>query len=426
MTDLISRRPKPRTARPSDTGGTRTGSTRPRTPLPPPLPVSWAGVQAALRTAVLSLLAVMVLVLVAWATAADSGSSATEAVNGGLQIWLVGHGARLVVPGGDFGLTPLGLTLLPGVLLFSSASRAARAARVRGRHGVVALTATLAASYAAVAVVVSLLARSDGVAAKPMTAFLGAVALAAVAGGAGALRGSGRAAAWWAKLPADARLATAGASGAVTVLLTAGSLLVGVLLAAHHGSSTALVRSLDGGGAGDLLILLVCLIYVPTAAVWGASYLLGPGFALGTGTTVSVIGVHLGPVPALPLLAALPAGPSGFGWLVVVGAVACAAGAAGLLVDRAARREQADPVTSWGGVARVSLLTGGLSGLVLAVLAGLTSGPAGPGRLAHAGPTWWVVGLMAAAEVSVVVASVLGVRRRGSLRRGQERAPDSA
>ena len=41
------------------------------------------------------------------------------------------------------------------------------------------------------------------------------------------------------------------------------------------------------------------------------SYLLGPGFAVGTGTLVSPAAVVLGPVPAFPLLAALPAdGPA--------------------------------------------------------------------------------------------------------------------
>ncbi|MGZ4608635.1 MAG: cell division protein PerM [Actinomycetes bacterium] len=418
MTDLISRPPKPRPPRPSDTAGARPRSARTRNTAPAPQPVSWAGVLAALRAAGLGLLAVMVLVLVAWASAADSGASAPEAVAAGLQIWLVGHGARLVVPGGEFGLTPLGLTLLPGVLLFSSAARAARAAHVRGRRGVVALTAVLTASYAAVAVVVSLLAGSDVVQPMPMSAFQGAAALAVVAGGAGALRGRGRAAAWWARLPASYRLATAGASGAVTVLLTAGSLLVGLMLARHHGGSTALVRVLDAGGAGDLLILLTCLLYLPTAAVWGATYLLGPGFAVGTGTSVAVTGVHLAAVPSLPLLAALPGGSGAHGWVVAVAAAGLAAVTAGLLVDRSARREPVDPLGSWRDLGRLAGLTGGLSGLVLALLSVLTSGPAGPGRLAHAGPTWWLVGLVTFVEVGAVVAAVLAVRRRGLLRRG--------
>ena len=272
----------------------------------PPQSVSVAGALAALRAASLGLLAVMVLVLVAWATAADSGASATEAVAGGLAIWLVGHLTRLSVPGGDFGLAPLGLTLVLAALLFSSAARAARAAQVRGRRAVGSLTGALAASYAAVAVVVSLLARSDTVQPRPVTAFLGAGGLALLAGGAGAVRGSGRAPAWWARVPIVARLAVTGAAGAVTMFLAGGSLLVSAMLVLHRGEASGIVTGLEAGTSGNLLVLLICILYAPTAVVWGTSYLAGPGFAVGTGTSVAITGVHLGAVPALPLLAALP------------------------------------------------------------------------------------------------------------------------
>ena len=65
---------------------------------------------AALRSAGLGVLAVMVLVLVAWATASDSGADAPDAVATALQAWLVAHHAHLAVPGGELALVPLGLT----------------------------------------------------------------------------------------------------------------------------------------------------------------------------------------------------------------------------------------------------------------------------------------------------------------------------
>ena len=59
---------------------------------PPPSPrsVTAVGVVAAVRSAGLGVLAVMVLVLVGWATAADSGADAADAVVTALQVWLVG------------------------------------------------------------------------------------------------------------------------------------------------------------------------------------------------------------------------------------------------------------------------------------------------------------------------------------------------
>lgn len=413
MTDLVSRPPRPpRPSRPP--AGRRSAPSRRPPSADLPQSVSVAGALAALRAAGLGLLTVMVLVLVAWATAADSGASATEAVGGGLAIWLVGHLARLSVPGGRFGLAPLGLTLLLAALLFSSAVRAARAAQVRGRRAVVSLTVVLAASYAAVAVVVSLLARSAAVQPQPVTAFLGAAGLALLAGGAGAVRGSGRSAAWWARIPTVARLAGIGALGAVTVLLAGGSLLVAVLLTAHRGEASAIVSALHAGSSGSLLVLLICVLYAPNAVVWGTSYLAGPGFALGSGTSVAVTGVHLGAVPALPLLAALPApGSSGAaGWPLAVAATLSAGVVSGLLVDRAARREPGQTISTWRDVVQVAGLTGAATGLALGALAAASAGPAGPGRLAHTGPTPWWVGLVAAATTSLVVAAVLAGRRR--------------
>jgi Family of unknown function (DUF6350) len=374
--------------------------------------VTLAGVLAALRAAALGLLTVMVLVLVAWATAADSGASATEAVGGGLAIWLVGHLARLSVPGGSFGLAPLGLTMLLAAVLFSSAVRAARSAQVRGRRAVGSLTLALAASYAAIAVVVSLLARTAAVQPRPVTAFLGAGGLALVAGGAGAVRGSGRSAAWWARVPAVGRLAMTGALGAVTVLLAGGSLLVAAMLAVHQGEASRVVSGLHAGTSGSLLVLLICVLYAPTAVIWGTSFLAGPGFAVGTGTSVAVTGVHLGAVPALPLLAALPSsGAARAGWPLAVAATLAAGLVSGVLVDRAARREPGEPISSWRDLLRVAGLTGGVTGLALGALAALSSGPAGPGRLGRTGPTPWWIGLVAAVTTATVVAVILAGRR---------------
>ena len=59
-------------------------------------------------------------------------------------------------------------------------------------------------------------------------------------------------------------------------------------------------------------------LVAPNLALLGSAYLLGPGFAFGTGTTVSPTAVSLGAVPAFPVLAALPnEGPTP-GWLVVL------------------------------------------------------------------------------------------------------------
>ncbi len=399
MTDLVSRPPGPRAPRRPPAG-------------PPARPVTVAGSLAALQAAGLGVLAVMVLVLVGWATTADTGASATTAVRGALQVWLVGHHARLSFPGGELGLVPLGLTALPVVLIYSATLRAGRSAEVTGRRGVIALASAVTATYAVVTTVVAVLARTAEVRPLPLSAFAGAAGLAALAASAGSLRATGRWHVLWVRVPPTLRLALPAAGGALGVLVAGGAVVAGLALAVHHARTGQLVDALDPGAGGVPLLLLGTLLYVPTAAVWGTAYAVGPGFAVGQGTSVTPFGADLGPVPAFPLLGALPEGTSpgvGLGALLVP----LAAGAlAALLLRRGSLPPGAPRVDGWRPVLVATAVTGAVVAAATAGLATLVAGPAGPGRLAEVGPDWWAVGPVAGAEVAAVAAAVLLLLRR--------------
>ena len=365
---------------------------------------------AALRAAGLGVLAVMVLVLVAWATASDSGADAPDAVATALQAWLVGHHAHLAVPGGELALVPLGLTALPLALLHTATLRAGRAAGVRGRTGVLALASAVTATYAVVATFVALVARTDAVQALPVSAFVGAAGVAALGAGSGAVRATGSWTGVTRRLPPLVRAALPAAVAALAALVAGGAMLAGGSLAAHHEQAALLFDGLDAGIGGGVLLAALCLLYAPTAAVWGVSYVVGPGFAVGVGTSVSMTGTDLGAVPAFPLLAALPQEPGPvWGPLVLVVPVL-----AGVLAGLLAHRGGAGSGAGWRPVAEVSAMTGGLVAAAVTALSLLASGPAGPGRLVETGPTWWATGLAAGLEVAAVMAAALLVlRRRG-------------
>ena len=394
MTDLL---PRP----------TRTARSRPASAAPPPS-VTVVGIVAAVRSAGLGVLAVMVVVLVAWATAADSGADASHAVATALMAWLVAHHAHLAVPGGELALPPLGLTALPLILLHTATLKAGRAAKVKGRAGVLALVTSVTATYAVLATIVALLARTGDVRTLPLTAFVGAAGVALLGAGTGAVRATGTWTGVTRRLPTLVRDAVAPAAGALGVLVAAGALLAGAALAVHHDRAFALLRGLDTGDGGGLLLGLLCLAYVPTAAVWGLAYVVGPGFAVGSGTSVSVAGAHLGAVPAFPLLAGLPSGP-GAGLAPALLAVPLLAGVlAGVLAVRTGHPDAG----GWRPVAELAGTTGGLVSAAVAVLCGFASGPAGPGRFAEVGPQWWLVGPAAGVEVAVAAAVALLVLRR--------------
>src|SRR5262249_10071374 len=152
----------------------------------------------------------------------------------------VSHHAGFSVPHGRVGLLPLGLTVLPGALLFRGGGWIARTGRVKGRYriGVVHAALALAVPYAAVARLLALAARSPVVRASEWQAFLLCFLLALVVGGLGAARAlvaSTTTRSPWAAmlglLPHRARSLAAGVTGATAVLLASGAaIFVGSLL----------------------------------------------------------------------------------------------------------------------------------------------------------------------------------------------------
>jgi hypothetical protein len=151
----------------------------------------------------------------------------------------------------------------------------------------------------------------------------------------------------------------------------------------------------------------------PNAALLGAAYLLGPGFAVGTGTLVSPSIVVLGPVPAFPLLAALPAQGPGRVWATgLVGVPVLLAALAAVMVVRR------HPAPGYETGALRGLASGVLGGVLLTGLVRLAGGSVGPGRMSHVGaPT---LDVLAAAVVALGVGGLVGglvgtwrVRRRG-------------
>ena len=353
------------------------------------------GLLAALWAALGGLVAVAVPVLLVWAADARSGATAAEAVRAAGQLWLLAHSATLLVPGGEVGIAPLGLAGVPLLLLARAGAHAARECAVAGWEDVGRLVTGVAAPYAVVGAAVASASGTGAVEPAPVESLVGALLLAVLGATAGAARAAGLA------VPLPPRAARVTRAGLLPVvgLVAAGAVLAGLSLLLHVGRAVELAGTGDPGLAGGVALLLLGLALVPNAAVWGASWLAGPGFAVGTGTVVGPFAHDLGAVPALPLLAALPTGPLP-GWAgPLVLAVPVALGAL------AGRRL----VAWWEGAA-----AGALAGTALGLLCAVAGGPVGDGRLSAVGPSPWLVGLVVAAEVGVAAAATCWWLRRSA------------
>lgn len=353
-----------------------------------------AALTAAVWAAAVGMIAITVVVLVAWTAERRSGAGAAAALRIAGDAWLLANGSALRVSGASFALVPLGLTALPAYLLVRAGATLARTFDVPCLRDALRLTVALAGAYGVIAVVTAGAAATGQVQAHPLRAFLSAAGLAAVCAGLGVIREAGLWPQLWERFPAWSRAALSGGAVAAAVVLAAGALLAGCALALSAGEAGQVLRGIGVGTVGALGVLLLSLAYLPNALVFAAAFVTGAGFAVGSGTAVGPFGVRLGPVPALPLLAALPGGPL-HQWLAVLIAVPVIGGAlAGAMVGR----QHAAAPLRW--LLASAAATGPAAGMLLGLLCLLTAGPAGSGRLSAVGPSAWRVMVVLAVEVA--------------------------
>ncbi|RJL23643.1 DUF6350 family protein [Bailinhaonella thermotolerans] len=395
-----------------------------------PLPVS--GFLAAVWTLGVGLAVLTTITLLGWIASPSGGlgPGLPGVFSTSAQLWLVAHHAGFAIKGGTVGLLPLGLAALPCWLLYRAGVWMARDAEFRrpapqDRRAQWRLVlqggVSLGAPYALLAGLLALIARNPLTTPSVGQALLGHFVIA-FAGGAIA---TGRTLGPWRSimrlLTERARSLAAGAACAVAVLLGGGFLLVVVALAANLGQAADLSSVLAPGFVGGVLLILIQLLFLPNAAIWGMSYVLGPGFAVGAGTLVAPTGVSLGGVPALPLLAALPEPGPASPWALAVLAVPFAAGiAGGVTTIRMLPTPALEAAPLWGFVVGVC------AAAAAAALAALSGGPLGGGRLAEVGPSPWQVAFSAALEVGMGAAVGAGLWNWYLIRRSAGASPGKA
>ncbi|UOQ88331.1 DUF6350 family protein [Agromyces endophyticus] len=381
---------------------------------------------SALEAAVAALIGIgvaLVPLLIVWAVHYGLAVDVSVFFRAAADGWLLGHGVDLVarlddVTAARIGLPgagdpfPITIALLGFALLTVVAGRRIGRRSAAGGHSITGAASAVVVT-AAIGTVVGL-AASTGAA---RVSFWQSLLLPAFVMAIGVVLGAvletlreadnGDLAGGWvrervADLPADlvaaARQATRIGAGTAFAVLAVAGVVVAVLIALDYATIAGLSQALGSGVDGGLLLFVGELAFLPNFVIWVASWMLGPGFAIGAGTTIAPGGTVVGQIPGLPLLGALPAEAPVLGvlWLLVP-VVSGFAGA--WLVLRAdplaARREP-----WWRGVA-VGAGAALVAAAVLGLLAWWSGGAVGPGRLAVVGPDGWSVALVAAATVGI-------------------------
>ena len=368
----------------------------------------WRGSLAALWAVAVGVAILMVCVLIAWATDARSGAGAGQALRVALQLWLAAHKVPLHVGGGSLAVAPLGLTLGLTFVIARAGAVLARGHDVDSASGVASVGIAVGIPYGVLAAFVAAAANAAPVRPSPIYALLCGLLLGTVGATWGAARGTDSVGRLTDPLPPFVAKSLRAAVAGVFLLVVAGMLLTLGSLAVHARAAADLGDGLGGGLIAHAALLVLDALLLPNAAITTIGYLSGPGFAIGAGSSVSLSGAHVGALPSLPLLAAVPHGPAPTTVRFLAVAVLLAAGA---LIGWLVTREGG--VGAWAAAGR-AWLAAGMAGVVAALLVAVAGGPAGVGRMTTVGASPWQVGLVLAAELGFVGAvAAVGLSRRG-------------
>jgi hypothetical protein len=386
------------------------------------LTLLFAGFEA-LLVAAIGVAIPLLLATLMWAIQFGFGPDWAIFWRGAVDVWLIGHGvdvsftldeltaATIGAPAGTVVLVTiaaLGFALLTLVLGVRAGARVAET----GHRLLGELTAFVVFGGASLLLTLS----AVHPAARP-SIWQGAL-LPAIVFGAGLVLGvlradadrgaetHGRLATWEAsvhpRVRAGLRAAlTAGAASVMLVMLVS-AVTATVVLATGYAQVIRLYEALHTEVLGGIVLTAGQFAFVPNVVIWVASWFAGPGFALGVGSQVSPLGTAVGPLPAIPLLGALPSGELSFGYLGLAVPVVAAFLAATAVRPALVRAVGDGSRLAWS--AFVTLVGGAAGGVLFGVLAAASAGALGPGRFDHVGPDALAVGLASALEFAIGLA----------------------
>jgi hypothetical protein len=275
------------------------------------LAVSFAQV---LRTVAILLLPLAFISLIAWATAGSATGNTSEPIRAAIWLWLGAHHIPFFLNGaatGYLSYLPIGAMLLPFFALRSGFGRAL--SKLHGDfHNIASVRSIFASQYAVIVTLLAFLSKSPNVSSQwylaPLFSFL---------------------IAYLASLTAGSRLhmsqAVSYATRVLAILLGFSFIFLAIAIFINISTFKNISIVLQPGFFGAFLLFALNLFYLPNLAVSVLAYFTGTGFAVGAGTLVSPLTHRLGEIPALPILAALPATSSKWALLAVIFVIALGA-----------------------------------------------------------------------------------------------------
>ncbi|GAC1375942.1 MAG: hypothetical protein NVSMB43_15740 [Pseudarthrobacter sp.] len=398
------------------------------------MPLWLQGALETAQAAIISALLVLVPIVAVWVTGGFHNTAFDALARLAGQAWLLIHGVPLELAdvgtgaargasSGVLTLIPLGLALIPFLLAWRAGRRLARASYTDQLWQVL-LGSWLV--YSAFGAATGFVCRTPDVSINIWHAMV----IPLIPFALGMIVGARREAGSWSRLIgvdavdwiartsqhsrwAGSYLGSAAKAGFLALMsaLTLACVLLAVDIFVHWNLVLAVYEAVHAGAVGGAALTIAQLGYLPNLAVFALAWISGSGFAMGVGSQVGPLGTATGPLPSIPVFAAIPSGPLDYGFVALVVPVL-----AGVLAGWWFLREGENHFDEWlaikvharwftatASTLALGVLIGTVAGVLAAGLAWLARGSAGLGRLTDIGPNPLWLGLWLAAEVGIGV-----------------------
>ncbi|MBO1266607.1 cell division protein PerM [Arthrobacter cavernae] len=408
-----------------------------------PMPLWLQGAFESAQAVIISALIVVLPLVGVWVTDGFQNRNVDSLARLAGQAWLLIHGVPLHLASANAGLgtagqsgtgllslIPLGLTLIPFLLAWRAGRRLARASYT-DQLWQAFLGALLV--YSAFGAATAFICRTSDISIN----LLYAMSLPLISFGLGMVIGARREAGSWSRLIgvdavawlartsqhsrwAGSYLGSAAMAGFVALMaaLSLAALLLTVDLVIHWTDIIAVYEGLKAGALGGAVLTIAQLGFLPNLVVFTLAWSSGAGFSLGVGSHAGPLGTAVGPLPAVPVFGALPAGQLDLGGMAL--ALPVVAGVlAGWWFLRAGENHfdewlsikvKARWFTAAASTVVLGVLIGASAGLLSGALAWIARGSAGIGRLTEIGPDplWTAVWVAAEVGIGVVIGYAAG------------------
>lgn len=410
------------------------------------MPLWLQGALESAQAAIISALIVVLPLVAVWFTNGFQNRDIEALARLGGQAWLLIHGVPLQLANlgnsagsatstgaegsGVLSLIPLGLTLIPFLLAWRAGRRLARASYTDQLWQ--ALLGSWAV-YVSFGAATGFVCRTSDVVINLWAAMF----IPLIPFGLGMVVGARRESGSWSRLIgvdavdwiartsqhsrwAGSYLASAAKAGflAAMAAVSLSALLLAADIFLHWTQIIAIYEGLEAGALGGAVLTIAQLGYLPNLVIYTLAWASGQGVALGVGSQAGALDTAVGPLPAIPILGALPHGPLEYGAAALALPII-----AGILAGWWFLREGENHFDEWLAIkikARwftatastvvLGVLIGTAAGLLTGGLAWLAHGSAGIGRLTEIGPDplWTAVWLAAEVGIGVVIGYAAG------------------